>query len=167
MQEIFQKGFLGNDSSFMLDFVVTALVLIVPVVLYSLYLVKFKKNFVAHKNLQITLGIVLLVAVAAFEVDMRLQGGWESIINKNVELPRKNATELASIQKVLWIHLVFAVTTPILWLITMVGALRNIPKPAQPCPYSSLHKKLGWLSTIDLVLTSITGLWFYYVAFVA
>jgi hypothetical protein len=30
-----------------------------------------------------------------------------------------------------------------------------------------VHKTLGWLSTIDLVLTSFTGLMFYYVAFVA
>ena len=35
-----KHGFLGYQSTFMLDFVVTALVLIVPALLTSLYLVK-------------------------------------------------------------------------------------------------------------------------------
>jgi hypothetical protein len=30
-----------------------------------------------------------------------------------------------------------------------------------------LHKTLGWASAADLTLTSVTGLWFYYAAFVA
>jgi putative membrane protein len=41
-----------------------------------------------------------------------------------------------------------------------------MPQPPAPCDHSPLHKKLGWASTIDLTLTSITGLWFYFVAFV-
>src|SRR5690349_13232590 len=36
-QDAMQDGFLGYKSSFMLDFVVVALVLIVPILLFSLY----------------------------------------------------------------------------------------------------------------------------------
>ena len=64
-------GFLGYSSTFMLDFVVTALVLIVPVLLVSLYLVKVRRNYLAHRNLQLVLAGVLLVAVVAFEVSER------------------------------------------------------------------------------------------------
>ena len=54
-------GFLGYDgSTFMFDFVVTALVLIVPALLVSLYLVKVQRNYTAHRNLQLALAGVLL-----------------------------------------------------------------------------------------------------------
>lgn len=158
-------GFLGYRTSFMLDAVVCALVLVVPAILFSLYLVKVKKNYLAHRNLQIGLAIVLLLAVTAFEVDIQqIQGGWENVVAKReVQL---TAGQLETARHVLWVHLVFAVSSPLLWLVTIVLALRRIPKPPRPCEHSPLHRKLGWASTIDLVLTAVTGLWFYYVAFV-
>ena len=44
-------GFLGFRTYFMLDFVVCALVAVVPALVFSIYLVKFKAKFVAHRNL--------------------------------------------------------------------------------------------------------------------
>ncbi len=160
-----QHGFLGNDSSFMLDFVVCALVLVVPILIYSIWLVKFKRNFALHRLIQILLGGILLVAVAAFEIDMRLHGGWENIVNKNPESPRLSAEQLSQVRQVLYIHLIFAVSTPFLWAITLFLATKRFPKPIQPGEHSGQHKLLGWLSTIDLTFTSITGLIFYYFAF--
>jgi hypothetical protein len=159
-----QDGFLGYKSSFMLDFVVVALVLIVPILLFSLYTVKVRKDFTLHRNLQLLLGIVLLVAVAAFEVDLRLQGGWQAVVNKGE--PKLTSDKLATVAKLLYVHLVFAISTPFLWIATITLALRRFPNPPHPGPHSRLHKTLGWLSTIDITLTSVTGLVFYYVAFV-
>ena len=158
-------GFLGFRTSLMLDVVVCALVLVVPAIIYSLYLVKVKQRFSAHRNMQLGLAAVLLVAVGAFEVDMQLvQGGWQKVVAKR-EVPL-DAEQLAAVRQVLWIHLVFAISSPLLWAVTIVLALKRMPKPPVPGPHSALHKKLGWASTLDLVLTSVTGLWFYYVAFV-
>jgi hypothetical protein len=161
------NGFLGFDASFMLDVVVCALVLVVPVLAYSIYSVKIRRSFLLHRNLQLALAIVLLLAVAAFEVDMRLHGGWTNIVNKDPAQPRLSGDELAFVRNVLSVHLFFAVTTPLLWVTTIVLALRRFPKPPQPGDHSRLHKKLGWLSTLDITLTSITGLLFYYLAFVS
>ena len=158
-------GFLGYRTSLMLDAVVCALILVVPAIVTSLYLVKVRKNYLAHRNMQLALAAVLLLAVAAFEVDMQLvQGGWENVVAKR-ENPL-NPNQLESVRRVLWIHLVFAVSSPVLWAVTITLALKRIPNPPAPCAHSRLHAKLGWLSTLDLTLTSITGLWFYYVAFV-
>ena len=158
-------GFLGFRTSFMLDFVVCALAAVVPALVYSIYLVKFKGKYVAHRNLQLGLAVVLLIAVGGFEVDMQMiQGGWQNVVAKRESL--LSVEQLQSVKYVLWIHLVFAVSSPILWAVTIVLALRRMPKPLAPGDHSPLHKKLGWASVIDLTLTSVTGLWFYYVAFV-
>ncbi len=163
-----KDGFLPYKTSFMLDFVVCALVVLVPLLLYSLYTVKVKKNFGLHRLLQITLGLILLVAVGAFEIDMQwIQGGWENIMQKQDLSPDLLAKKIAASRQVLHIHLVFAVTTPLVWALTIGLALRRFPTPPIPGPHSRLHKPLGWISTFALVATSVTGVWFYYVAFVA
>ena len=162
------SGFLGFDTTFMLDFVVCALVIVVPILAYSLYEVKVRHNYLRHRNLQVLLGIVLLVAVAAFEVDVQLvHGGWEQIVNKPDQPPRMTGEQLSAVRNVLLVHLAFAITTPLLWITTMILAWRRFPNPPAPGPHSPLHKRLGWLATLDLVATSLTGLWFYYVAFVS
>lgn len=158
-------GFLGYSSTFMLDFVVTALVLIVPALLVSLYLVKVRRNYVAHRNLQLVLAGVLLAAVVAFEVDIRAHGGWREIVGTRT--PALSDEQLETVKQTLYVHLVFAITTPLLWGATIALALKRMPKPPAPCGHSRLHKTLGWLSVIDLVLTSATGLLFYYRAFIA
>ena len=113
-------------------------------------------------------GIVLLLTVGAFEVDLQIvHDGWVSIVNKDPQSPRLSGESLEFVRSVLWVHLVFAISTPFLWATTLGLALKRFPSPPTPCPHSSLHKKLGWLSAIDLTLTSITGLLFYYFAFVA
>jgi putative membrane protein len=160
-----EKGFLGYNASLMLDVVVCALVLVVPAIVYSVYLVKVRKRYRAHRNWQIGLGAVLLVTVGLFETDMRLRGGWENIIRG--ARPSITPEELASLTTMLYVHLVFAVSTVFLWPVTLWLAWRRFPNPPLPGAHSQLHKTLGWLSTVDIALTSITGLLFYYLAFVA
>lgn len=159
-----KHGFLGYQSTFMLDFVVTALVLIVPALLASLYLVKVKRNYLTHRNLQLTLAAVLLVAVIAFEIDIRMHGGWENIVAGRK--PALSAEQFAAVKQILYVHLVFAISTPLLWATTITLALRRMPQPPAPCDHSRLHRTLGWLSVTDLVLTAATGLAFYYRAFI-
>lgn len=163
---VFQTGFLGYPTTFMLDFVVCALVLIVPCILVSLWLVRFRKAWKAHRNMQLLLGVILLFAVVAFEVDMRLQGGWQQIVAKQQLGPEALAAKITQIRPWLLVHLVFAVTTPILWATTIGLALRRFGSDPRPGHHSRTHTWLGWLSTVDITLTSLTGLAFYYVAFV-
>lgn len=156
-------GFLGYPSTVMLDIVVCALALVVPVLLYSIYLVKFRRNYLWHRNIQTALGVALLVTVGLFEIDMRLHGGWQAILkNRSVQL---SADQLNWVSQILMVHLVFAVSAVALWAVTIAHGWKRIPRPPQPSPASLLHKRLGWSSTISLTLTSVTGLIFYYYAF--
>ena len=157
-------GFLGYRASLMLDVVVCALVVVVPTLLASLYAVKIRRNYSLHKNLQITLGMALLIAVGLFEVDMRLHGGIAGILAKRSR-PLSPA-ELTSFYRLLYVHLFFAISTVFLWATTLSLALRRMPSPPRPCSHSRLHKPLGWLSAADITMTSVTGLLVYYYGFV-
>lgn len=162
-----KDGFLGYQTSFMLDFVVCALIAIVPLLLFSLWNVKVGQRYQLHRKLQLLLGGVLLVAVSAFEVDLRfIQGGWENIVQKSSVDEAVLAERVAAAQPWMHFHLVFAISTPFLWVVTLGLALKRFDNPAQPGSHSKLHKILGWASTIDITMTAITGLVFYYVAFV-
>ena len=158
-----QDGFLGYPASLMLDVVVCALAVVVPTLLFSLYAVKIRRNYALHKRLQIALGVVLLVAVGLFEIDMRWQGGFEAILAKRAR-PLTSA-ELAAFKTLLAVHLCFAISTVLLWGTTLAFALKRIPNPPVPSPHSRIHKVLGWLSAIDITLTSVTGLMVYHDGF--
>lgn len=161
------EGFLGYRTSFMLDVVVTALVLIVPVQVYSILIVKRQRKWALHRTLQLILGTVLLLAVTAFEIDLQLvHGGWENIVSRSRGEAWLSGADYRLTRNILWVHLIFAVTTPFFWATTIILALRRFPSPPQPGPHSQRHKQLAWISTVDLVLTSVTGLTFYYFAFV-
>ena len=157
-------GFLGYPSTFMLDVVVCALALVIPALVYSLFLVKVRKNYVWHRNIQVTLGAVLLVTVFLFELDMRLHGGWRNILARRSR--PLTAEEMSFVAKLLGVHLCFAISTVFLWTMTLVLALRRFANPPHPATHSPLHRGLGWASMIDITLTSLTGLAFYYLAFV-
>ena len=95
---MFRTGFLGYQTTFMLDFVVCALILIVPLLLWSLWLVKVKKNFRAHMRMQLALGIILLVAVSAFEIDVQMvHGGWENIVGQQNLAPDALAAKISAV----------------------------------------------------------------------
>ncbi|MEJ7594247.1 MAG: DUF420 domain-containing protein, partial [Planctomycetaceae bacterium] len=160
------NGFLGYPTTFMLDFVVCALTLIVPVLIWSLWLVKFRRRYVAHKRLQITLGIVLLLAVTAFEVDVQMvHGGWENIVAKQPLNPEELATKIGTVRPWLLVHLVFAVTTPLLWIVTITLALRRFRNPPEPGTHSRFHKAHGLAKTIFITLNSVSRWVFYLVWF--
>jgi uncharacterized membrane protein YozB (DUF420 family) len=159
------RGFLGYDASFMLDVVVCALVAVVPILVWAIVEAKAGR-FTRHRNIQLVLAAVLLLTVLLFELDMRLQGGWQNIVNHDAARPRLTGETLEQVRMLLYVHLCFAISTPVLWGATIYLALKRFPNPPMPGPHSQLHKKLGWISVIDLVMTSVTGLGFYYMAFV-
>lgn len=143
----------------MFDVVSAAMLFIVPVLAYSVYLARFRRDYRRHKVIQLSLGLLLLVAVLLFEVDVRLHD-WRQ---RTVDSPYYGPV----LDRVLGVHLSFAVSTSVLWLVTIIGALRRFPAPPARGAYSSRHRRLGWLATLGMFATSVTGWTFYYMAFIA
>ena len=157
-------GFLGTRASLMLDVVLLAMVAVLPVLLWSIWLVKYRRRFQIHKTVQLVLGATLAVTVTLFELDMRING-W---------MPRAEASpyfgtedSMGGLFYALYVHLFFAVTTVLLWIVVIVRAVRRFPKPPAPNEHSASHIRLARLAAIDMCLTSVTGWTFYWLAFVA
>ena len=65
------------------------------------------------------------------------------------------------------IHLVFAVSTLVLWVWVVWEAFLRFPVPPMPGSHGPRHRVMARLAALDLVLTAITGTVFYWLAFVA
>jgi hypothetical protein len=153
-------GFLGTRASLMLDVVFLAMFVVLPVLGWSIRQVRYQRRYLLHKRLQLALGIVLLVAVTLFEIDMRLHD-W----TLRAAVSPYYSTGVVSTS--LWIHLFFAVPTALLWIYVIVAALRRFPQPPQSGSHSRSHIFWGRVAAIEMVLTAITGWIFYWLAFVA
>lgn len=160
-----RHGFIpGSRGSLMLDVVFVAMMLVVPVLLFSVYLVKYRRQYQLHKQIQITLGTVLLLAVTAFEIDMRFYTDWRALAKAS---PYFDGTWGSPVGISLIVHLSFAIPTLLLWIVVIVQALRHYPSPPVPGKHSAWHRRWGMISTVGMVMTAVTGWVFYTLAFMA
>jgi uncharacterized membrane protein YozB (DUF420 family) len=154
-------GFLGTRASLMLDVVFLAMFAVLPAMGWSIFLVRYRRNYLWHKRVQLALGAVLLVAVAAFEVDMQWLTNWRLRAEPSPHY------ETGVVNYSLWIHLFFAVPTALVWIFVIVQGLRKIPNPPGPSLYSAQHMFWGRIAALEMTMTAITGWIFYWLAFVA
>lgn len=159
-------GFLGTRASFMLDFVFLAMFLVLPVMGFSIWIVKFRRQYVWHKRLQLILGVVLLLAVTAFELDIRVSEYQGQPWSSRAFVPPATAPA-PMVYNVLYVHLCFAVSTSVLWIFVIAQALRKFDSVPMPNAYSPRHMFWARLAALDMGLTACTGWLFYYLAFVA
>lgn len=157
-------GFLGTRASLMLDVVFAAMFLVIPTMVAAIAWVRYRGAYQGHKLLMLTLGSVLLVTVVIFEVDIRLNG-WRERARPSPYYGTD--TEPGLVFQVLYVHLCFAVTTAVLWIVVIARALRRFARPAAPGPHSRSHVFWARLAALDMLATTVTGWTFYWLAFVA
>lgn len=153
-------GFLGTRASLFLDLLVVAMIAIVAVLVWSVVQVRVRRRFALHKWTQVILGAILLVAVIVFEIDIRIHG-WEDRASGAI-----GGAAPPIVWYALYIHLLFSISTILLWPIVIVRALHNFPNPPLPNQHSRWHVRWARVAAIDMVLTAITGWIFYWLAFV-
>lgn len=142
----------------MLDFVALAMAIILPLIFWSLAQVR-KGFYQRHRQAQISIAVVLFIAVCAFELDMRING-WENAAKPSPWYP-------SIVFPVLYVHLFFSISTCALWAWTLMGARKNFSIEPRPNQYSSTHRRRGKLAVGGMVMTVITGWFFYYLAFIS
>ena len=153
------EGFLGTRASLMLDVVFLAMFVVILVLAWSIHQVR-QGRFALHKRTQIILAVVLLAAVTAFEIEMRVYG-WQSRAAGSLD-----GAPAPAVWYALYVHLVFAISSAVLWPVVIVRALRQFPNPPEPGQHSPSHRLWGRLAAADMVMTSVTGWIFYWLAFV-
>jgi hypothetical protein len=153
-------GFLGTRAALTVDLLVISMLFVVVVLCWSVYQARYWRRYQLHKRVQLMLAVVLLLTVVLFEIDIRLHG-WQSRAAGSIGGEPSPAVWYA-----LYVHLVCAVSTVVLWPVVIVLALRNFPNPPRPSTHSRIHVPLARLAAVDMVLTAVTGWVFYWVAFV-
>lgn len=153
-------GFLGTRGSIGMDVVLVGLLALLPVLAWSIHLVRTRRDFAGHKRLQLLIAATLLACIVVFEIDVRLLSDWKDRARPSPYWPR-------GVLLALGIHLVFAISTLVLWVWTIWEALLRFPRPPAPAAHGPRHRRMARLAAIDLVLTACTGTVFYWLAFVA
>ena len=152
-------GFLPfSRASIMLDVVALGMFIVVPVLLWSIYQVRYKGRKDLHRKAQIFLGILLLVVVTLFEIDIRLHG-WR-------HLAEPSPFYHTALFPVLYIHLFFFIDTALLWIYTIIDAVIRFRGEVSP-ESARKHRRVARVSAIGMCMTAVTGWTFYLMAFVA
>ena len=154
------NGILPTRGSVMLDLVAIGMLVVVAALMVSVYLVKVKRKYLLHKRIQLSLGILLLVVVTAFEIEMRFFVEWSDLAKASPFY------ESGIVHWALGVHLCFAIPTPLLWIYVIFGALRRFDPIPKPNKYSEHHRRFAWIAAIGMVLTAVTGWVFFVLAFV-
>jgi putative membrane protein len=152
-------GFLSTRASLGMDVVLVGLIALLPLLAWSIRLARQGRH-VLHKRLQVFIVAALLAAILVFEVDVRLLSDWRTRAEDSPWWP-------GGVLAALGIHLVFAITTFVLLVWVMWEALARFPSPPAPGPHSRRHRLMARLAALDLLLTAVTGVGFYWLAFVS
>jgi putative membrane protein len=142
-----------------MDVVLVGLLALLPILAWSIRLAR-QGRYLLHKRLQLFIVSALLVAILVFEVDVRLLSDWRTRAEDSPWWP-------GGVLAALGIHLIFAITTFVLLAWVVWEALARFPVPPAPGPHSRRHRLMARLAALDLLLTAVTGVAFYWLAFVS
>lgn len=158
---IVANGFLPTRGSWMLDFVVVAMLGVTVALAFSIYQIRVKKNPVLHRNIQIWTAVALAIVLVCFEIDVRFLTAWRELAEDSPFY------QSGIVDRWLYLHLLFAIPTPFIWAGVIVLAMRKFKTGFNQGNFNRFHRIMGRIAAAFMILTAVTGWIFYYVAFVA
>lgn len=146
-------------TTWIIDIVNVSFLIITPIIIWS-WLRARNGAYTLHRNVQISLFLVLLVVVYLFEMDLRSLGG----IFKAVEQSRYAGT--AWLNGLIHFHSFCAESTSVIWILLLIVSLIKFPRPPKPNAFSRWHIIFGRIGMIDMLLSAVTGVILYFAGFV-
>ena len=154
-----QGGFLGTRATFLIDIIVSFLVILPIIVMISIFLVK--RNYIKiHQFLQVSLFLISISALALFAYSVHYVEGFEYLIQKS-SVGAKEAFVI------LTVHVTTVVITILIWFLTIFYALNDRKRRALPGVYSEPHKRAGRRVLLGIVMMALTSLTIYFVLYIA
>lgn len=153
------SGFLGTRGDLLMDSVVVAIVLTPLLFLWAVRLAR-RGQYTRHRNLQTGLLGLLLTAVVFFELDIRASGGTEAFLAGSPHLGSPLLTWL------LRVHVLVAVASFGLWTFLVAQAWRA-RMDLNPGLFTAAHRRRGYWVFAGTVFTAVSGVWLYWLGFVA
>ena len=153
-----QVGFLGTRATFMIDAIVSFLVLLPIIIMISIIFAK--RNYIKiHQFLPVFLLLTTISALAMFAYSVHYMDGFESLIQKS-SLDAKEA------YVILTMHVTTVVITILIWFLTIFYALNDKKRRALPGVYSESHRKAGQRVIFAIFLMVLTTIGIYWVLYI-
>ncbi|WP_294884831.1 MULTISPECIES: DUF420 domain-containing protein [unclassified Sulfurimonas] len=147
---MFETGFFGTRAPFFMDLVTLIVSLLPFLVAVAIYFAK-DKRYKIHAYLQIAIFAFSVIVLFYFEYGVRVIGGFDTFMqNSGV------SHNYAFI--VLIFHIVISVITLIIWSTAIFAAKKLI--------MLKRHKNMGLITFTGVSLTSLTGIWVYFLMFI-
>ena len=152
-------GFLGTRGDILMDIVMLSFIVILPLLVISWRYARCGE-YVQHRAIQLTLALVLAVAVALFELDLKLSGGI-------FELTRESAyAGTTMLNSLIYGHTLVAIGSTVVWVPLVIISLRKFSTPPAPNAFSASHRFWGRTGMLLMILSGSSALPLYYMGFV-
>lgn len=160
MKDFFPPSMFGARCDVLMDIVTLSMLIILPLLWYSVKKVKHQHNYAVHKKIQITMFVILFFVVLLFEYDMKQNGGiFEMVKGSSYE-------GTFFLNFMIYFHTFLSITTSLIWIVLIAFSLFKFDRNPRPNKFSKTHKFWGKIGMWDMALTCITGLILYVFGFI-
>jgi putative membrane protein len=143
----FPPSIFGARCDILMDIVVVSMAVILPLLWYSYKKVRHERKYKVHKNIQLTMFVILFFVVLLFEYDMKQNGGIFEMVKGS---PYEGTFFL---NFMIYFHTFLSITTSLIWIILVIASLIKFGKNPRPGKFSKTHRLWGKIGMWDMALT--------------
>jgi putative membrane protein len=158
MEYMFDDGFLGTGAPFFMD-IVTLLVALLPLFVYSAILLAKRKFYKMHAMVQNGIYLLSIVVIGYFEAGVRYGGGFDTFV-------LGSGVSHIYLSVVMIIHIIIATVTLFYWTLTIFKANKSFREKRLPGTASKEHLRVALKSFVGITFTAFSGIWVYLLLFV-
>jgi putative membrane protein len=147
---MFNPGFFDTRAPFFMDFV-TLIVALLPLLVVGAIALAKNKHYKAHSYAQTFIFVFSIVVFSYFEYGVRIAGGFDNFMQES-----SVSHNYAFI--VLIAHILISLVTLFIWTMTIFKSKKQVRLHK--------HRKAGLITFVGVVLTSLSGIWVYFLMFV-
>lgn len=147
---MFEAGFFGTRAPIFMD-VVTLIVSLLPFLVAIAISFARNKRYTLHSYIQIIIFAFSVIILSYFEYGVRVGGGFAAFM-------KESGVSYDYALGVLILHIIISTITVILWATAIFRAKKLLQL--------GVHRKMGLVTFAGVVLTSVTGIWVYFLMFV-